>query len=139
MFKPMLDLKVNNHSTLLNALRGCLSFTIKFLGGMVYRAHWTSPYAPSFLNPLPSGICPHHSGRLLSACPGHHRASASISVPVLQFDTVDQSSLPALTFSQATGLWSLADVLLSFNVLAPQDPVQPSPVLSLPRLILSPS
>lgn len=34
---------------------------------------WSSPYPPSFLNWLPSGVCPHHSSRLLPARPGHHQ------------------------------------------------------------------
>lgn len=83
-----------------------------------------SPYAPSFLSPPPCGICPHHSGRLLSACPGRHRAAASTTAPILQFDSVDQSGSPALPSSQAVGLRSLADVLLSFNAAAPQGPVR---------------
>lgn len=74
---------------MLNAPRGCLSFTIKFLGRTVYIAHWSSPYALSLLKSLPSGICPPHPAAgclLVLVATSRERVSVSIFVLIMRFD-----------------------------------------------------
>lgn len=94
MFRSLLDLKINNHETLLNAPRGGLSFIIKFLGRTAYIAPYTQP----FLKSLPSGICPHHSlRRPLPACPG-----PSVFLPTLRCHTVGHR--PCITFGGSPAL-----------------------------------
>lgn len=128
---------------MLNAPRGCLSFPIKFLGRTVYTAHRPPPYARAFLEPLPCGICPHHSARrLLSACPGHRQPSTRLSLRLRSgaaLDTVDHWPWRAQSEGPSSNVVSGHCPLVSgrqtapFTVAAPPGPI-PSPGLSFPCL-----
>lgn len=92
--------------------------------------HWSSPYPLSFLNSLPSGICPHRGSGLRSlvlvAC-SREQAPAPIFVPTVQPDTVDRSSWEISSAASQLSLFLRplhVDLLqthfrLSLNVAAP--------------------